>query len=160
MNGPPGAMSYMGMNGGNPTDSRVQRAGLPMDGSRGGSMNGANQFSGLSAPQDEHHDPWGSQHGATRFRDDANGNGISMQQRAGLPGGGQQQAGGYMQYSNQGHGRGQVSYGMGSCNSSKCTQISSRVVQMAELFEGGFNQGGDSAAEAPKTVTYMTGRAP
>ena len=108
-------------------------------------MNGANQFSGLKrAPQDEHHDPWGSQHGATRFRDDANGNGISMQQRGATWHGGQQQAGGYMQYSNQGQGQGQVHFNGGMYNQQQMhTNQQQGGANVWNSFEGGFNGGGD-----------------
>ena len=156
MNGPPGAMGYMGMNGGNPViRGSSAHGGYPMGGGRGGSMNGANQFSGLKrAPQDEHHDPWGSQHGATRFRDDANGNGISMQQRGATWHGGQQQAGGYMQYSNQGQGQGQVHFNGGMYNQQQMhTNQQQGGANVWNSFEGGFNGGAISAAGAPKTVT-------
>ena len=147
MNGPPGAMGYMGMNGGKPgIRGSSAHGGYPMGGGRGGSMNGANQFSGMKrAPQDEHHDPWGSQHGATRFRDDANGNGISMQQRGNTWHGGQQQ-GGYMQYSNQGQGQGQgqVHFNGGMYNQQQMhTNQQQGGANVWNSFEGGFNGGGD-----------------
>ena len=84
MNGPPGAHGgYLGgvnggMNGGGVNGHPVIRGssahgGFAMNGGHErGSVNGGNAFTGMKrAPQDERDNPWGSQHGATRFRDDA-----------------------------------------------------------------------------------------
>ena len=84
MNGPPGAHGgYLGgvnggMNGGGVNGHPVIRGssahgGFAMNGGHErGSVKGGNAFTGMKrAPQDERDNPWGSQHGATRFRDDA-----------------------------------------------------------------------------------------